>query len=41
MTHPLTFYVKSLAPGTSGEARGPVIRILEKYRNDRGIDRAK
>jgi len=33
--YPLTFYVKSLAPGTGGEARGPV--ILEKYRNDRGI----
>lgn len=34
---PLTFYVKSLPPNVGGEARGPVIRILEKYRNDRGI----
>lgn len=37
MTWPLTFYVKSLPPTVGGEARGPVIRILEKYRNDRGI----
>lgn len=35
--YPLTFYVKSLPPNTGGDARGPVIRILEKYRNDRGI----
>lgn len=37
MTWPLTFYVKSLPPGVGGVANGPVIRILEKYRNDRGI----
>lgn len=35
--YPITFYVKSLPPNTGGEARGPVIRILEKYRTDRGI----
>lgn len=37
MTWPLTFYVKSLPPGVGGCANGPVIRILEKYRDDRGI----
>ena len=35
--YPLTFYVKSLPPGVGGCANGPVIRVLEKYRNDRGI----
>lgn len=35
--YPLTFFVKSLGPDTAGEARGPVIRILEKYRHDEGI----
>jgi len=39
MTYPLTFYVKSLSPNTGGEARGPIIRILEKYRGDVGIHR--
>lgn len=34
---PLTFFVKSLPPNTGGCANGPVIRILEKHRNDRGI----
>jgi hypothetical protein len=37
--YPLTFYVKTLGPNTGGEARGPVIRILEEYRNDEGIYR--
>lgn len=37
MTWPLTFFVKSLPPGVGGCANGPVIRILEQYRNDRGI----
>ena len=37
MTYPLTFYVQSLPPKVGGCAKGPVIRILEKYRNDRGI----
>jgi hypothetical protein len=37
MKYPLTFYVKSLAPNVGGEARGPVIRILEEYRNDEGL----
>lgn len=35
--YPLTFYVKSLPPGVGGCANGPVIRILDKYRTDRGI----
>ena len=39
MTYPLTFYVKCLAPNVGSEARGPFIRILEKYRNDKGIYR--
>ena len=34
---PLTFYVKSLPPDVGGTANGPVIRILEKYRDDKGI----
>lgn len=37
MTWPLTFYVKSLPPNVGGTAQGPVIRILEKYRDDAGI----
>ena len=37
MTYPLTFYVKSLPPGVGGCSNGPVIRILEKYRNDTGL----
>jgi hypothetical protein len=37
MGWPLTFYVQSLPPGVGGCANGPVIRILEKYRHDRGI----
>lgn len=37
MTWPLTFYVKSLPSNVGGCANGPVVRILEKYRNDRGI----
>ena len=37
MTYPLTFFVKSLPPNIGGESRGPVIRILEKYRNDEGL----
>jgi hypothetical protein len=37
MKYPLTFYVKSLAPNVGGEARGPVIRILEEYRTDEGM----
>ena len=39
MTYPLTFYTKSLGPDNAGEARGPVIRILEKYRHDEGLYR--
>lgn len=35
--YPLTFFVKSLPSGVGGCANGPVIRILAKYRNDRGI----
>lgn len=34
---PLTFYVKTLPPDVGGTANGPVIRILEKYRDDKGI----
>lgn len=34
---PLTFYVKSLPPDVGGTANGPVIQILEKYRDDKGI----
>jgi hypothetical protein len=37
--YPLTFYVKSLSHNVGGEARGPVIRILEKYRHDEGLYR--
>jgi len=37
MTYPFTFIVKSLQPNVGGCANGPIIRILEKYRNDRGI----
>jgi hypothetical protein len=39
MIYPLTFYVKSLPPDVGGCANGPIIRILEKYRNDEGIYR--
>jgi hypothetical protein len=39
MTYPLTFYVHTLPPDVGGCANGPVIRILEKYRNDEGIYR--
>lgn len=35
--YPLTFYVKTLPPNVGGCANGPVIRILEKYRNDIGL----
>lgn len=35
--YPLTFFVKSLPANAGGCANGPVIRILDKYRNDRGI----
>lgn len=35
--YPLTFFVKTLAPNVGGEARGLVIRILEKYRHDEGL----
>lgn len=37
MTYPITFYVKSLPPNVGGCANGPFIRILEKYRDDKGI----
>jgi hypothetical protein len=37
MTYPLTFYVKSLPNGFGGKAYGPVIVIIEKYRNDKGL----
>jgi hypothetical protein len=37
--YPLTFYTKSLPPDVGGCANGPVIRILEKYRHDKGIYR--
>jgi hypothetical protein len=37
MKYPLAFYVKSLAPNVGGEARGPIIRILEEYRDDEGL----
>ena len=37
MNYPLTFYVKSLPPGVGGTVNGPVIRILEKYKDDVGI----
>ncbi len=33
----LVFYVSSLRDGVAGEARGPVVRILEIYRGDRGL----
>jgi hypothetical protein len=32
--YPLTFFVKSLQPHVGGEARGPIIRIAEKYRHE-------
>lgn len=37
MRYPLTFYVQQLSPDVGGCANGPIIRILEKYRNDAGI----
>ena len=37
MRWPLTFYVKTLPPKVGGRANGPVIRILESYRDDEGI----
>jgi len=37
MKYPLTFYVQTLPPNVGGCANGPIIRILEKYRNDKGI----
>jgi hypothetical protein len=37
--YPLTFFVKSLPPDVGGCANGPVIRILEKYRDDEGLYR--
>lgn len=37
MKYPLVFYVESLQGTRAGEARGPVIRILEAYRDDAGI----
>jgi hypothetical protein len=37
--YPLTFFVKSLPPHVGGEARGPIIRIAEKYRHDEGLYR--
>jgi hypothetical protein len=37
MQYPLTFYVDSLPPGIGGCANGPVIRILKKYKGDRGL----
>ncbi len=39
MIYPLTFFVGKLPPTVGAEARGPVIRILEKYRHDYGIYR--
>jgi hypothetical protein len=37
MKYPFAFYVKSLPPNVGGMANGPVIRILEKYRDDVGL----
>ncbi len=37
MTYPLVFYVDKLPPDVGGTANGPVIRILKKYRDDKGI----
>ena len=37
MKYPLTFFVKTLGPNTAGEARGPIIRIKEEYKEDTGI----
>jgi hypothetical protein len=37
MRYPLTFYVDSLPPDVGGCANGPVIRVLKKYRDDKGI----
>jgi hypothetical protein len=35
--YPLTFFVKALPADIGGMANGPVIRILEKYRDDVGL----
>jgi hypothetical protein len=35
--YPLTFFVRTLPPDVGGCSNGPVIRILEKYRNDKGL----
>ena len=37
MTYPLTFFVQSLSGDAAGRANGPLIRILEKYRDDEGL----
>jgi len=37
MKYPLVFYVDTLPKGFGGMAHGPVIRILERLRNDEGI----
>jgi len=37
MKYPLTFYVNKLSAGVAGRANGPVIRILEQYREDYGL----
>jgi len=38
MKYPLTFYVdKFREPWVGGTAQGPVIRILKKYKNDKGL----
>ena len=37
MKYPLVFYVESLSGTKAGEARGPVVRILESKRDDPGI----
>ena len=37
MKYPFTFYVENLPPDVGGEARGFVIRILKKYKDDYGI----
>ena len=37
MKYPFTFYVDTLPPNVGGEARGFVIRILKKYKDDEGI----
>lgn len=39
MRYPLVFFVNALPAGVGGATNGPIIRILEKYRNDEGIYR--